>query len=130
LQVAIADILRTQLGETDDNRRTLFKIVADIDLAKALFPTADPDELKSRITATCFPYPPLEPQEEQKQDEKKIPIESSAPLDRSIEQLVLWYFSESQNTRRQAVQARIERQLLPKLTDYRKAIDKAKEKKI
>jgi len=127
LQITIADILRTQLGETDDNRRTLFKLVADIDLAKALFPTADPDELKSRLTATCFPYPVLE--EEQKQEERKIPIESSAPLDRSIDQLVQWYFSESQNNRRQAVQTRIERQL-PKLIDYRKAIDKSKEKKI
>jgi hypothetical protein len=45
--VEIGDVLRHQLGHVDDNRRTLWKYLQDMDLLVLLYPDSDPDDFKA-----------------------------------------------------------------------------------
>ena len=55
LQLLVADILRSQLGGNDENRRAIFKLVQDFHVLRVLFPRISPEDFKSSGYAACFP---------------------------------------------------------------------------
>jgi len=112
LQTAIGDILRNQLGQNDDNRRTMSKILQDAHVISLLCPSVEQDEIKQYNVQTT--------------DSSGNSV--SWPFDDSIESFVRWYFSQGQDGRRQEIHNNVVRTYTPVKTAYQRNVWKIAQK--
>jgi len=147
LQLLIVDVLRSQLGAHEENRRMFLKIMQDHHVIRLLFPHMSVEDLVGRGWAGCFPSPST-PDEEKKSldlvsssadgqssigEAQMVPahLESNEwPWDDSLEEWVAWYFSPAQSDRLQAIHSRIDKALHPIDNAFRKFTAKIVERKM
>src|SRR5688572_7708213 len=112
LQLVIGDVLRTQLGSSDENRKAIFKIVQDAQMLQLLFPGVNSDEFKANAgsaAAACFPLLSGYDTDNKSPDAKSDKQTQGTGLD----EVIGWYFSEKEVQRRQGISGKIEKQFAP-----------------